>query len=99
GIARQLEHPGREGAATEGMAILEEADEDLLDQVLGSRPAARQAHEEAVEPVVMALEQESQAADVAVSDLGRELGVRRVVGGARGHALGGWVHAARFASS
>jgi len=60
------------------VAVLEDAREDLLHQVLGEVPVPGQAQAEVVEPAVMPLEQDAQPRHGAFAYLVHELSIRRV---------------------
>ena len=69
GVAGDLVHPdGELVLAVVGGPVLEDADEDVLDEVLAGGPVPGQAEEEVEEGDVVALEEDGQLLDPAVPD-------------------------------
>jgi hypothetical protein len=58
-----MEHPGLETAIVAvGPAVLEEADEDLLDQILCCRSIAQRSREKVEQPSMVPLEEQTEPA-------------------------------------
>src|SRR5690606_23534161 len=70
-------HPALKGARGEGMDRLEDADEDVLCEVLGVVPVAGQAQREAVDPVGMVTNQLLPGGGLPV--VGRHLRTHRLL--------------------
>jgi hypothetical protein len=78
GVARDLEEPDVEPALAEVAGpVLQDADEDLLDEVFARGPVTRQAEEEVEEHGLVSLEEDGQLLDAAVPDVFHQLVVGR----------------------
>jgi hypothetical protein len=69
GIARDLMEPGDQRRLDAvGMPVLQNAEEDVLDEIFGRRPVVQHPREEAEQRPVMAFEEDAQAIQIAIPD-------------------------------